>query len=59
MWRQEMLPSILHGCHFNTISSFFLKNFVPDIFDQTSYIESDVSLVARAASYEQIFASEQ
>jgi hypothetical protein len=25
MWRHEMLPSILHGCHFDTISSFFLK----------------------------------
>jgi hypothetical protein len=37
MWHQEMLPSILHGCHFDTISSFSLKNFVPDIFDQTSY----------------------
>jgi hypothetical protein len=37
MWRQEMLPSIVHGCHFDTISSFSLKNFVPDIFDQTSY----------------------
>jgi hypothetical protein len=22
MWRQEMLSSILHGCHFDTISSF-------------------------------------
>jgi hypothetical protein len=37
MWRQEMLSSILHGCHFDTISSFSIKNFVPDIFDQTSY----------------------
>jgi hypothetical protein len=27
MWRQEMLPSILHGCHFDTISSFSIKNF--------------------------------
>jgi hypothetical protein len=25
MWRQEMLPSILHGCHFDTISSFSIK----------------------------------
>jgi hypothetical protein len=33
-----MLPSILHGCHFNTISSFSPKNFVPDIFDQTLYL---------------------
>jgi hypothetical protein len=32
MWRQEMLPSILHGCHFDTISSFSVKNVVPDIF---------------------------
>jgi hypothetical protein len=31
-----MLPSILHGCEFDTISSFSIKNFVPDIFDQTS-----------------------
>jgi hypothetical protein len=38
MWRQEMLPSILHGCHFDTISSFSTKKFVPDIFDQTSYV---------------------
>jgi hypothetical protein len=37
IWRQEMLPSTLHGCHFDTISSFSIKNFVPDIFDQTSY----------------------
>jgi hypothetical protein len=22
MWHQEMLPSILHGCHFDTFSSF-------------------------------------
>jgi hypothetical protein len=29
MWRQEMLPSILHGCH------FFFKIFVPDIFYKT------------------------
>jgi hypothetical protein len=36
MWRQEILPSILHGCHFDTISIFSFKNFVPDIFDQTS-----------------------
>jgi hypothetical protein len=26
VWRQEMLPSILHGCHFDTISSFSIKN---------------------------------
>jgi hypothetical protein len=32
VWRQEMLPSILHGCHFDTISSLSLKNVVPDIF---------------------------
>jgi hypothetical protein len=38
MWRQEMLPSILHGRHFNTIGGFSFKNFVPDIFDQTSYV---------------------
>jgi hypothetical protein len=25
MWRQEMLPSILHGCHFDNISSFSIK----------------------------------
>jgi hypothetical protein len=25
MWRQEMLPSILHGCHFEAISSFSIK----------------------------------
>jgi hypothetical protein len=31
-WRQEMLPSILHGCHFDTISSFSINNFVPGIF---------------------------
>jgi hypothetical protein len=37
MWHQEMLPSILHGCHFDTISSFSIKNSVPDDFDQTSY----------------------
>jgi hypothetical protein len=36
MWRKEMLPSILHGCHFDTISSFS-KNVAPYIFDQTSY----------------------
>jgi hypothetical protein len=24
-WRQEMLPSILRGCHFDTISSFSIK----------------------------------
>jgi hypothetical protein len=33
MWHQEMLPSILHGCHFDTTSSFSTENFVPDIFD--------------------------
>jgi hypothetical protein len=38
VWRQEMLLSILHGCHFDTISSFSTKKIVPDIFDQTSYI---------------------
>jgi hypothetical protein len=38
MWLQEMLPSILHGCHFDTIS-FSIKYYVLDIFDQTSYIE--------------------
>jgi hypothetical protein len=37
-----MLSSILHGCHFDTISSFSTKNFVPDIFDQTSYIMQKV-----------------
>jgi hypothetical protein len=37
MWHQEMLPSNLHGYHFDTISSFSIRNFVPDIFDQTSY----------------------
>jgi hypothetical protein len=37
IWRLEMLPSILHCCHFDTISSFSSKQFVPDIFDQTSY----------------------
>jgi hypothetical protein len=37
MWRQQMLLSILHGCHFVTISSFSAKNSVSDIFDQTSY----------------------
>jgi hypothetical protein len=26
VWRPEMLPSILHGCHFDSISSFSLKN---------------------------------
>jgi hypothetical protein len=39
MWRQEMLPSILHGCHFDTIRSSSIKNVVPDIFDQTSCTE--------------------
>jgi hypothetical protein len=38
IWRQEMMPSILRGCHFDTISSFCIKNFVPNIFDQTSYV---------------------
>jgi hypothetical protein len=38
MWRQEMLPSILHGCHFDIISSFSIQNVVPDIFDQTLYV---------------------
>jgi hypothetical protein len=36
MWRQEMLPSTLHGCHFDTTGSFSIQNFVPDIFYQTS-----------------------
>jgi hypothetical protein len=36
MWRQEMFPSILHGCHLDTISSFSIENVVPGIFDQTS-----------------------
>jgi hypothetical protein len=31
MWRQEMLPSNLHGCHFDTISSFS-KKFCPGYF---------------------------
>jgi hypothetical protein len=39
MWRHEMLPSILHGCHFDTISCFSFENFVPDIFYQTSSLE--------------------
>jgi hypothetical protein len=26
MWRQKMLPSILHGCHYDTISSFSIKS---------------------------------
>jgi hypothetical protein len=34
MWRQEMLPNILYGCHFDTVSSFCIKNFALDIFDQ-------------------------
>jgi hypothetical protein len=38
MWCQEMLPSILHGCNFDTISSFSIKNFVLNIFDQTLYL---------------------
>jgi hypothetical protein len=36
-WHQKMLPNILHGCPLDTSSSFAIKNFVPDIFDQTSY----------------------
>jgi hypothetical protein len=40
MWRQEMLPSILHGCHSDTISNFCIKKIVPDIFDQTSFCDS-------------------
>jgi hypothetical protein len=36
MWRQEMLPSILYGCHFDNFCTFSIKNFVPDIY-QTSY----------------------
>jgi hypothetical protein len=32
MWRQGMLPSILNGCHFYTISSFFIKKFCPGYF---------------------------
>jgi hypothetical protein len=48
MWRQEMLSSILHGCHFDTISSFSSKNFVPDIFYLTSY---DVHLVRYLLKY--------
>jgi hypothetical protein len=31
MWRQEMFPSIWHGCHFVTISSFSI-NFCPGYF---------------------------
>jgi hypothetical protein len=42
MWHQEMLPSIPCGCHFDTISSFSIKNFVPDIFDQTSYVIQNI-----------------
>jgi hypothetical protein len=30
MWRQEMLPSILHGCHLDTISNF--SKFCPGYF---------------------------
>jgi hypothetical protein len=45
MWCQEMLPSILHGCHFDTISSFSIKNFVPDIFDQTSFLAVEINSV--------------
>jgi hypothetical protein len=39
MRRPEMLPSILHGCHFDTISSFSTNNFDPDIFYHTLYFE--------------------
>jgi hypothetical protein len=39
MWCQEMLPSILHDFHFDIISSFSIKNFVPDISDQTLYAQ--------------------
>jgi hypothetical protein len=46
-----MLPSILHGCHFDTISSFSIKNFVPDIFDQISYADcSNVFLTSKKSS---------
>jgi hypothetical protein len=50
MWRQKM-SSILHGCHFGTISSFCIKNFVPDIFDQTSYMQSQGSWVSFVTDY--------
>jgi hypothetical protein len=39
MWLQKMLLNILHGCHFDIISSFSIKNSVPDTFDQPSYSE--------------------
>jgi hypothetical protein len=52
MWCQEMLPSILHGCRCDTISSFSIKNVVPDIFDQTLYLSPGkaASLHLRAKS---------
>jgi hypothetical protein len=48
MWRQAMLPSVLHGCHFDTISSFSIKNFAPDIFDHTSYVPPTVRIINAA-----------
>jgi hypothetical protein len=32
MWRLKMLPSILYGCHFDTVSSFSLFKMLSRIF---------------------------
>jgi hypothetical protein len=34
MQHQKMLPNILHGCHFNTTSSFSIKNY-PELSPHT------------------------
>ena len=31
-------PNVLCGCHFDTVSSFCIKNFILDIFDQLSSV---------------------
>jgi hypothetical protein len=51
MWHQEMLPSILQSCHFDTISSFSIKNVVLDIFDQTSYARFSVVMAVRMMTF--------
>jgi hypothetical protein len=38
MCHQKMLPNILHAHHMDTVSSFSIRNYVVDIFDQLSYM---------------------
>jgi hypothetical protein len=51
VWRQELLPSILHGCHFDTINSFCIKIFFPNTFYQTSHVENNFRLIFNIESH--------